>query len=63
MPRRSRNRYRSCSACGAVRAASEFRRMTGQRNVTGQMERRICPGCGEVRPLMGFPIVEPPQDG
>jgi hypothetical protein len=54
--------YRRCPSCQTVSQASAFRRAPGPGPVQGQLQRRKCPGCGHVAPLMGFTIVERPVD-
>ena len=62
MPLPKRARYRRCSSCQVIHPALEFRRAAVPFNtVMGQLQRRTCPSCGHVAPLLGFPIVERPQ--
>ena len=54
--------YRRCQKCGAVRRASEFRRAQGPLHGAAQLQRRKCPACGFIGPLLGFPLAERPPD-
>jgi hypothetical protein len=61
MPRPRSAIYRRCPNCHAVRQASLFRRAGGPKFAIGGQQRRQCPACGFVGPLMGFTIVPPPK--
>jgi hypothetical protein len=62
MPRSSRAIYRRCPSCKGVRQASEFRRaIIPFNNTRGQLQRRKCPDCAHIAPLMAFPIAERPD--
>jgi hypothetical protein len=54
-------RYRRCPDCKVVLRASEFPRATGPTFAIAGQQRRQCPQCGHVAPLMGFTIVERPE--
>jgi hypothetical protein len=57
-------RYRRCPKCQVVRPASEFRRAGGAASApVFAQQRRQCPECGHVGPLMAFPITERPPEG
>jgi hypothetical protein len=60
MPRRTK-RFRRCPSCGVIRQATEFRRATGTGDAVGQLQRRTCPVCGHIAPLLAFTIVEQPK--
>lgn len=63
MPRTPRpRRYRQCPGCKSVFRASEFPRATSLTRAPGQLQRRQCPQCGFIGPLMSFPIVERPAE-
>jgi hypothetical protein len=67
MPSRPRITYRRCPSCRVILQASDFRRAAVPfNNERGQLQRRGCPDCGDIAPLMAFQIVEGPesnQDG
>ena len=63
MPRPKRALYRRCPGCQAISQASAFRRAAVPfNNERGQRQRRTCPQCGYIAPLVGFPIAERPVD-
>ena len=61
MPRPKRALYRRCPGCQAISQASEFwRAAVPFNNERGRRQRRTCPQCGHIAPLVGFPIAERP---
>jgi hypothetical protein len=64
MPRPLRSlRYRRCPSCETISRASAFWRAAVPFNTArGQLQRRECPNCGYVAPLVDFAIAERPLD-
>jgi hypothetical protein len=57
-----RIRYRRCPNCQVVHQAVDLPRATGPAFVISGQQRRRCPACNHVGPLMAFVFTERPPD-
>jgi hypothetical protein len=53
--------YRRCPSCQVVRQASAFQHATSPTFAPGQIQRRRCPACSHVGPLVSFTITPRPE--